>query len=701
MRTRYVLILFSSAALMSVAALADEPAAGPALVSSPAPRKKPLAELPYTPSLEPAFMDRSADPCVDFYTYSCGGWMKKNPIPPDQARWSVYGKVQDENQQFLWGLLEEAARPNSERSSNRQKIGDYFAACMDEAAVEKLGVAPLKPDLDALAALREKAALPRWLAAMHMRVPGAAAGMLFGFEAEQDPGNSEQVIAWVLAGGLGLPDRDYYVKEDAKSVEIQKRYVEHVAHMLSLIGVAPLQAKKDAATVMRLETILAKASLTRVEKRDPYKIYHRMPVAKLAELAPSFRWQDYLETSTLGTVPITELNVTEPKFFEALEGILKKESMEDLRAYLRWHLLRARAPYLSTAFVRADFNFYRAYLRGVKEMQPRWKRCVGWVDRDLGEALGQVFVEKTFSPAVKQKTLDMVQRIEKAMEARITSLDWMSAETKKQALAKLSMLRNKIGYPDAWRDYASVDIRRGDFLGNVDRAFTFESKRHVAKIGKPVDRKEWDMTPPTVNAYYNPSMNDMNFPAGVLLPPLYDPRLDDAPNYGNTGGTIGHELVHGFDDEGRQFDAKGNLKDWWTAEDAKEFEKRASCVADQYSQYVVVDDIKVNSRLTLGEDVADLGGLILAYMAWKDATAGQKLSPRDGLTPEQRFFVGFAQWDCEHARDEDKRLNALTNPHSPGIYRINGVVANMPEFARAFACKPTAPLIRKNICKVW
>jgi endothelin-converting enzyme/putative endopeptidase len=477
------------------------------------------------------------------------------------------------------------------------------------------------------------------------------------------------------------------------------RYVEHVANMLGLIGESKEQAKKDAATVLRIETALANASLTRVEKRDPYKTYHKMPLAKLQELTPSFYWQEYLGGQGVGA--LAEVNVAEPKFFTEFEARLKAESLDDLKTYLRWHLLKDRAPYLSSAFVKTDFAFYRAYLRGVKEMQPRWKRCVGWADRDLGEALGQVFVEKTFSPAVKEKTLDLVKRIEKAMASRIQGLDWMSAATKAQALAKLTAMRNKIGYPDNWRDYSTLEIRRGDFLGNVDHSTVFENKRQLAKIGKPVDRSEWDMTPPTVNAYYNPNMNDMNFPAGVLLPPLYDPKLDDAPNYGNTGGTIGHELVHGFDDEGRQFDAKGNLKDWWTPADAKEFEQRSSCIADQYAQYVIVDDIKINSRLTLGEDVADLGGLILAWVAWKEATAAQKLKPKDGLTPEQRFFVGFAQWDCENERDEEKRVNALTNPHSPGIYRINGVVANMPEFARAFSCKAKAPLVRKNICKIW
>jgi putative endopeptidase len=681
---------------VALAALALPALAQPA---PPAPaEKKPLAALPYTPSLEPAFLDRSTDACADLYQYSCGGWEKLNPIPPDQARWSVYGKLYNDNQQYLWGLLEQAAKPQASRTPVEQKIGDYFAACMDEPTVEARGAAPLREDLAAIDALAGKDAIPRVLAATHLRVDGAP---MFNFGAEQDPGNSERVIAWAVAGGLGLPDRDYYTKDDERSVEIRKRYQAHVAEMLALAGQTPQAAAEGAATVMRLETALAKASLTRVEKRDPYKIYHLMKVAELQALTPGFAWKDYLEAA--GAANVAELNVTEPKFFEALQALLAGESLDAWKAYLRWHVVRGRAPYLSSAFVEANFDFYRAYLRGVKEMQPRWKRCVGLVDDQLGEALGQVFVAKSFPPEVKAQTLEMVKRIEKAMGRRIDALDWMGEATKKQAHAKLASIRNKIGYPDRWRDYGPIEVRRDDFLGNLDRASLFESRRQLAKIGKPVDRGEWGMTPPTVNAYYNASMNDVNFPAGVLLPPLYDPKLDDAPNYGNTGGTIGHELIHGFDDEGRQFDAQGNLKDWWSESDGKQFEKRASCISEQYAQYTIVDDIKINSKLTLGEDVADLGGLILAWEAWKDAVAGKPLAPRDGLTPEQRFFVGFAQWTCENQRDEDKRVNALTDPHSPGKYRINGVVANMPEFAAAFGCKAGAALVRKptEVCRIW
>jgi len=687
-----------AAVAVFLASIPAVPAQQSATPAAAAPEKRPFAELPYTPSLEPSFLDRSVDPCTDLYAFSCGGWIKQNPIPPDQSQWSVYGKAQDENQQYLWGILEEAARPDPGRSPRRQKVGDYFAACMDEEAVEKLGASPLGPDLEAIAALRSIRDLPPWLASVHQRVGGYDPAP-FGFGAAQDPGNSEEVIAWAGVGGLGLPDRDYYTRTDPRSVEIRKRYVSHVAAMLGMIGESGEQAAKDAGTVMRIETALARASLTLVEQRDPYRTYHKMPVEKLQKLTPSFNWKEYLQAGGAGAV--RELNVTEPRFFKALEAALRREDLDAWKAYLRWHLIRNWAEYLSSPFVNADFDFYLGFLSGVEEQEPRWKRCVAAVDEDLGEALGRVFVETMFPPETRAKALDMALRIEKAMKARIEGLDWMSDATKKEALLKLSTVRNKIGYPEKWRDYSALEIRRGDFAGNLERASVFESRRQMAKIGRPVDRDEWGMTPPTVNAYYDPAMNDVNFPAGVLLPPLYDARLDDAPNYGNTGGTIGHELIHGFDDEGRQYDAGGNLRDWWTRADRREFGKRVSCIADQYARYVVVDEIKINSRLTLGEDVADLGGTILAWIAWKEATAGQSLESRDGLTPEQRFFVGFAQWACENQRDEDKRLDALTDPHSPGIYRINGVVANMPEFAEAFGCKPGSPLVRKKVCRVW
>jgi endothelin-converting enzyme/putative endopeptidase len=667
------------------------------IAASAVAEERPLTQLPYTPSLDMSAMDKGADPCVDFYQYACGGWVAKNPIPPDQASWSVYGKLAEENGQFLWGILEEAAKPDAARTPVQQKIGDYFAACMDEPRIESLGAQPLRPLLDQVAAMRTKRDLARFLAAEHPRSYGS--GWVFGFGADQDFGDATQVIAFASAGGLGLPDRDYYTKTDAKSQEIRSKYVQHVTRMLRLIGERPALAARDAQAVMRIETALAKASLTRVEKRDPYKLYHKLSPAELAALVPSFDWKRYLADT--GVEGVATLNVTEPEFFKAVDRQIRVAPLSDWKAYLRWHAVHSRAPYLSKEFVSEDFDFFRKTLRGVAELPPRWKRCVRYVDRDLGEALGQEFVRRTFSVETKAKTLDMTRRIEKAMEGEIRSLDWMTDATRQRALEKLHAIANKIGYPDRWRDYSALAVEPGDFSGNATRAVAFESRRQLAKIGKPVDRGEWGMTPPTVNAYYNAQMNDINFPAGVLQPPLYDPRLDDAPNYGNTGSTIGHELTHAFDDEGRQFDAQGNLKDWWTPEDAKAFEERVQCVRDQYAQYTIVDDIKINSKLTSGEDVADLGGTLLAYIAWKDAVAGQRLEAAEGFTPDQRFFIGFAQWACENQRAENLRVNAITNPHSPGRYRINGIVADLPEFRQAFACKADQPMAREKACRVW
>ena len=659
--------------------------------------ERPLTELPYTPGLDPAAMDRSADPCVDFYAYSCGGWKKRNPIPPDQTSWSVYGKTATENYQFLWGLLETAAaKPDAERTPAERKVGDFFQACMDEKAVDAAGAKPIAGDLTAIDGLRSKAGIAKLLARLHRHVDG---GMAFGFGAEQSFEDSDQVVAWVSAGGLGLPDRDYYVKEDDRSKEIRAKYLAHVEATLRLSGVPAGKAADGARTVLRIETALAKASLTRVEKRDPKKIWHRTPTADLRKGSKAFRWGDYLPASGAPAAPW--VNVTEPAFLAELDRQLARESLAAWKTYLRWHLVRSSSPYLSKPFQDAHFAFYSAALRGAKEQPPRWKRCVRWTDGELGEALGQVFVARVFPPSVKADADNMVRLVQAAMAKRIDALDWMGPETRKAAHEKLAGMRNKIGYPERWRDYSAVVVKRGDFAGNVARATAFETARQLAKIGKPVDRTEWGMTPPTVNAYYNPSMNDMNFPAGVLLPPLWDPRIDLAPGYGNTGGTVGHELIHGFDDEGRQFDAKGNLRDWWSGSDASEFEKRSACVADQYAQYPVIDDVKINSKLTLGEDIADLAGVLLAWDAWKMATAGQKLESMDGLTPEQRFFVGNAQWACANERPEEVRLRAATDPHSPPEWRVNGLFPNVPEFARAFACKPGQPMVKEKACRIW
>jgi endothelin-converting enzyme/putative endopeptidase len=664
--------------------------------TSSAPKSEPT--LPYSPSLDLTSMDQSVNPCVDFYKYSCGGWQKRNPIPADQTSWSVYGKLYQDNLQFLRGILEEAETA-SNRDAVTQKIGDYYGACMDEAAINRRGTTPIKPDLDAIAALKSVHDIAPLAARLQLEASPAAS--MFGAHSIQDPDNSEQQIANVSQGGLGLPDRDYYTKDDDKSKETRARYLQHVQKIFELLGDSPAKAQTEAQDIMRMETALAQASLTRVERRDPYKRKNKMKVADLEALAPNFDWASFF--SGTGAPSFETLNVMAPPFFKALNAELASEPLDKWKNYMRFHVANAYSPYLSQAFVDENFSFYRQYLRGAKEQQPRWKRCVQYVDDDLGEALGQAYVKKVFSPELKASTLDMVRRIEDAMAQRIEQLDWMSPETKQQALNKLHSMRNKIGYPDKWRDYSSVQITRTDFLGNVRNASVFEAHREFNKIGKPVDHTEWGMTPPTVNAYYNPSMNDINFPAGVLQPPVYDAKMDDAPNYGDTGGTIGHELTHGFDDEGRKYDAHGNLRDWWTKEDAEKFEARTKCVEDQYANYVVVDDIHINSKLTLGEDVADLGGEILGYIAWKGATKDKDLHDIDGLSPDQRFFVGFAQWACENDRPEDARLRALTDPHSPAEYRVNGVVVNMPEFGQAFSCKPGQPMVKPadQVCRVW
>jgi len=689
---------------LAVSLAVSLPVAGIATVAhaqNATPADRPATTFPYTPGLDVASMDKTADPCVDFYQYACGGWMKNNPVPADQARWSVYSKLTQDNQRYLWGILDGLATKREGRNVAQQKIGDYFGACMDVKAIEQRGAAPLAPYLAQIAAIHTMADLPRVLARLHLDFGDSA--FLFGFDANQDFKDSSRVIAFASGGGIGLPDRDSYLKDDPKSAEVRTKYVAHIAQTFVLLGETPEQAGKDAARVMEIETALAKASLSRVDKRDPYKLVHKVDAKGLQALTPGFDWKLYL--TAIGEPRLNNFNVTEPQYFKEVSNLVQGDDVAAMQTYLRWQVARNMAPALSANFDQAHFDFFSKTLRGVEQQPPRWKRCVGLVDQQLGEALGQEFVSRAFSPALKAKSLHMTRQVEDAMAKDIDSLDWMSADTKKRAQQKLKAIVNKIGYPDQWRDYSAYVVKPGDFAGNVVRGNQFEVKRQLAKIGKPLDRKEWGMTPPTVNAYFNPQMNDINFPAGVLQPPLFDPKMDDAPNYGNTGGTIGHELTHAFDDEGRQFDANGNLKDWWTKKDAAAFEERAACIVDQYAQYTVVDDIKINSKLTLGEDVADLGGLILGWMAWQTEMASMPQQAaaglRDGLTPEQRFFVGNAQWACENDRPENLRVKALTDPHSPGRFRVNGLVVNMPEFQKAFMCKAGQPMVAEKRCRVW
>jgi putative endopeptidase len=679
-----------------LAALAATALFGHAL-SLPAqqPAPQPIQSMPYSPSLDVTSLDRSVDPCVDFYKFSCGGWQKKNPIPADQSGWSVYAKLGNENQQFLWGILEADAKATN-RTPVQQKVGDYFASCMNTTAIDSLGMKPVEPVLARIDALKTR---PELIAAISRLHHAYAGSFFFGSGTGQDSLDSTLVIVQLGAGGLGLPDRDYYLKTDPKSVKLREQYVAYIQKLLTLSGESVEQAKADADATLRIETVLAKASLTRVQRRDPHSTYHMMTIAELSQITPAFDWPHYFEEQ--GAPGITKLNVSQPEFMKAVQAELTTEPVEALRAYLRFHFLTAAAPYLSHPFEQADFDFYSTTLRGVPSMPPRWKTCTRAVDRNLGEALGQEFVKRTFTADTKAKTQLMTEQIETAMQHEIENLDWMSPETKQEALRKLHVIRNKIGYPDHWRDYTALEVKPDDYIGNASRAYRFEDARRWGKLGKPVDLNEWGMTPPTVNAYFSPRMNDINFPAGVLQPPLYDPKLDDAPNYGNTGATIGHELTHAFDDEGRQFDSKANLRDWWTPADAKGFEDRINCIRDQYAGYIIVDDIHINSKLTSGEDVADVGGTLLAYIAWKKQTEGQKLASAEGFTPDQRFFVGMAQWACENERPENLRVNAVTNPHSPGFARINGVVSNMPDFQHAFSCKAGQPMVHAPTCKVW
>jgi putative endopeptidase len=640
-----------------------------------------------TPGFDVGAMDKSVDPCVDFYTYACGTWMKQNPIPADRAVWGRFDELRERNLTVLRGILE--------RSPAGSKIGDAYSACMDEKGIESKGIGPIKPALDRVAALKDKQGLLAEIAHLH----GAGYRPLFTFGSTQDFKDSTQVTAEVDQGGMGMPDRDYYLKADARSTGLRKQYQEHVARMFGLLGDAPETAAAKAMVVMEIETELAKNAFDRVKRREPANVYHKMGVAELASISPTIDWPKFFAAAGSGGVKI--LNVTEPDFFRNVDKLVNARSLEDWKTYLTWHLVRVEADMLPEAFVAADFNFYGKTLTGAKEIQPRWKRCVEQVDHALGEALGREYVERTFGAKGKERTHQMVLAIEKALSKDIEELPWMTAETKKQAHIKLAAITNKIGYPEKWRNYSALKIVRDDALGNFARARAFEHRRQLAKIGKPVDPGEWLMSPPTINAYYDPQMNSINFPAGILQPPFYDNSLDDAVNFGGIGAVIGHELTHGFDDQGRQFDLKGNMRDWWTEQDGKEFEKRADCFVKQYGQFTAVGDVKLNGKLTLGENIADNGGLRIAYMALLETLAGRNVAKIDGYTPQQRIFLGWAQVWCQNRTDQAARMRAMLDPHSPGIWRVNGVMVNMPEFRSAFGCQANQPMVHENACRAW
>jgi len=644
---------------------------------------------------DPTALDRSANPCVDFYQYACGTWMGSNPVPGDHSRWGRFDALQERNRTILQNILETASANSPGRSAIDQKIGDFYASCMDEKTIDARGLAPLQPDLDRIRALRDKAAVTDIMIRMYR--DGYAP--FFRFSSEPDAKDSNQVIAGLDQGGLGLPDRDYYFKTDEKSVKIRAQYVEHVQKMFELMGTAPAAAAAQAEAVMSIETALAQDSLDRVSRRDPEKLYHKTSVKELSALAPTFDWPKFIQG--VGAPAIQSLNVDVPAFMIGFDKVLSGTSMNDLKSYLTWNLLRDSNDVLPAKFEQESFNFYGKTLQGQKEMAARWKRCVNLTDGQLPDALGRTFVEKTLGEEGMRRTREMVGEIEKSMAADIQAIDWMTPKTKEQAMVKLHAVINKIGTKDHWLDYAGVKIARNDAFGNAERTSDYELQRQLMKIGKPLDKKDWEMSQPTVNAYYDPQENDINFPAGILQPPFWDNKMDDAVNYGAIGAVIGHELTHGFDDQGRQFDAQGNLRDWWTEADAKAFDQRADCIVKEYGGFTAVDDIHLNGKLTLGENTADNGGLRLAYMALIDHLAGKEPDKRDGFTAEQRFFLGWGQIWCENRTEESARLRAQTDPHSPGKERVNGAVSNMPEFQKAFACGVGQPMVRNPACRVW
>jgi putative endopeptidase len=640
-------------------------------------------------------LDKSIDPCNDFYAYACSKWIAKNPIPSDRPSWGRFDELQQRGQFVVRGILEKAAVDRPGRSVSEQKIGDYYASCMDESAIEKAGTKPLQPDFDGIAAIKSKEELPKELVRLHRE----GADALFGFDSGSDFKNASQIIAQVDQGGLGMPDRDYYFKDDPKSVELRKKYVEHVTKMFVLLGDNESKAAAEAKVVMDIETGLAKGALDQTTRRDPQKVYHKMTDRELTALSPGFNWAIYFQG--IGAPHFDSLNVIEPDFIKNMQEVVAAHSLDEWKTYLRWHVLHASVTMLPTAFVNENFDFFGKTMQGTKELRPRWKRCVSYANNEVGELVGQIYVQQTFGAEGKQRTLAMVGNLEKALGEDIKSVTWMGPDTQAQALVKLQAITNRIGYPDKWRDYSSLQIVRGDALGNSERANQSDLKYRLDKIGTPLDKRDWPYPPMTVNATYDPTQNNITFPAGILQPPFYDNQADDAMNFGGIGAVIGHELTHGFDDQGSQFDAEGNLRDWWTASDKKQFEERTDCIKDQYANYVAVDDIKLNGKLTLGENAADNGGLRIAYMALLSTFAGKEPPSIDGLTAEQRFFLGWANVWCQNRTDAFSRMLVAIDPHSPSKYRVNGSLSNMPEFREAYHCAATAPMVNQNACRVW
>jgi putative endopeptidase len=651
-----------------------------------------------TKPLDPANMDTAVPACTDFYRFANGGWVDKNPVPPAYSNWGSFSELAEHNNEILRTILEEAsARKDAPRGTALQLVGDFFSSGMDSAGADAEGSKPLRKEFDRIAAIKNLSDLQSMVTHFHTSI----ANPLFAISSQQDFKNNEEVIASVDQAGLTLPDRDFYLKDDERYKNIRDEYHTYMVQIFSMLGEKKAVAEANAKSVMEIETRLAKASMSRVDMRNPNNIYHRMTLGEVKALVPAWNWERYF--TDLKLARIASLNVSSPDFMKEVNAMLSSVSIKEWRTYLRWHLIDGAAQFLGRDFVNAHFAFHGTVLNGQKELQPRWKRVLRTIDGMIGDALGQMYTARTFKPEAKARALEMVRNLQAAFRERLQSLDWMSDATRARALQKLDAFSPKIGYTDKWKSYAGLVINNGPYILNIQRANAYETQRQLDKIGKPVDRTEWFMTPSTVNAYYNPLMNEIVFPAGILQPPFYDPNADDAVNYGGMGAVIGHEITHGFDDQGRQFDAKGNLADWWTEDDAKRFLERAHIIEDQFNNYVVIDTLRINGKLTLGENIADLGGLAIAYHALKKTLEGKPTQIIDGFTPEQRFFLAWAQMWRRNYTDANLKQRLITDPHSPSRFRANGPVSNMPEFFHAFGCSTNDPMVRpaEKQVKIW